>query len=27
VRSAPDGFLYVCTDEDDGRVLRLEPAA
>jgi len=26
VRSAPDGYLYVCTDEDDGRVLRLEPA-
>jgi glucose/arabinose dehydrogenase len=27
VRAAPDGFLYVCTDETDGRVLRLEPAA
>jgi aldose sugar dehydrogenase len=26
VRAAPDGYLYVCTDEDDGRVLRLEPA-
>jgi glucose/arabinose dehydrogenase len=26
VRSAPDGYLYVCTDEADGRVLRLEPA-
>jgi aldose sugar dehydrogenase len=26
VRSAPDGYLYVCTDETDGRVLRLEPA-
>ncbi len=26
VRAAPDGFLYVCTDEADGRVLRLEPA-
>jgi aldose sugar dehydrogenase len=26
VRVAPDGFLYVCTDEDDGRVMRLEPA-
>jgi aldose sugar dehydrogenase len=25
VRAAPDGFLYVCTDETDGRVLRLEP--
>jgi aldose sugar dehydrogenase len=26
VRAAPDGYLYVCTDEDNGRVLRLEPA-
>jgi glucose/arabinose dehydrogenase len=26
VRAAPDGYLYVCTDEADGRVLRLEPA-
>jgi aldose sugar dehydrogenase len=26
VRVAPDGYLYVCTDETDGRVLRLEPA-
>jgi aldose sugar dehydrogenase len=26
VRSAPDGYIYVCTDEADGRVLRLEPA-
>jgi aldose sugar dehydrogenase len=25
VRAAPDGYLYVCTDESDGRVLRLEP--
>jgi aldose sugar dehydrogenase len=25
VRAAPDGYLYVCTDEDDGHVLRLEP--
>ena len=25
VRAAPDGYLYVCTDEADGRVLRLEP--
>jgi glucose/arabinose dehydrogenase len=25
VRAAPDGYLYVCTDETDGRVLRLEP--
>ena len=27
VRASPDGYLYVCTDEDDGRVLRLEPPA
>jgi glucose/arabinose dehydrogenase len=27
VRAAPDGYLYVCTDEADGRVLRLEPAS
>lgn len=26
VRAAPDGYLYVCTDEANGRVLRLEPA-
>ena len=26
VRAAPDGYLYVCTDDVDGRVLRLEPA-
>jgi glucose/arabinose dehydrogenase len=26
VRVAPDGNLYVCTDETDGRVLKLEPA-
>ena len=26
VRAAPDGYLYVCTDESEGRVLRLEPA-
>jgi glucose/arabinose dehydrogenase len=25
VRSPSDGYLYVCTDEEDGRVLRLEP--
>jgi glucose/arabinose dehydrogenase len=25
VRAAPDGYLYICTDETDGRVLRLEP--
>lgn len=27
VRSGPDGFLYVLTDNPDGRVLRLEPAS
>jgi glucose/arabinose dehydrogenase len=27
VRAPSDGYLYVCTDEDDGRVLRLEPAS
>jgi glucose/arabinose dehydrogenase len=26
VRAPSDGYLYVCTDDDDGRVLRLEPA-
>jgi len=26
VRAPPDGYIYVCTDEDDGRVLRIEPA-
>ena len=26
VRLSPDGYLYVSTDENDGRVLRLEPA-
>ncbi len=26
VRAPADGYLYVCTDEDDGHVLRLEPA-
>jgi glucose/arabinose dehydrogenase len=25
VRVSPDGYLYVSTDEEDGRVLRLEP--
>ncbi len=25
VRAPADGYLYVCTDEADGRVLRLEP--
>jgi glucose/arabinose dehydrogenase len=27
VRQGPDGLLYVLTDEDNGAVLRLEPAA
>ena len=26
VRQAPDGFLYVLTDADDGALLRIEPA-
>jgi glucose/arabinose dehydrogenase len=26
VRQGPDGYLYLLTDEDDGRILRLEPA-
>jgi aldose sugar dehydrogenase len=26
VRQGPDGYLYLLTDEDDGRLLRLEPA-
>ena len=26
VREGPDGFLYLLTDEDDGALLRLEPA-
>jgi glucose/arabinose dehydrogenase len=26
VRQGPDGLVYVLTDEDDGRILRLEPA-
>jgi aldose sugar dehydrogenase len=26
VRAPADGYIYVCTDEADGRVLRLEPA-
>lgn len=25
VRSGPDGYLYLLTDEDDGRLLRIEP--
>jgi aldose sugar dehydrogenase len=27
VRAPADGYLYVCTDEAEGRVLRLEPAS
>jgi glucose/arabinose dehydrogenase len=27
VVQGPDGYLYLLTDEDDGRVLRLEPAS
>jgi glucose/arabinose dehydrogenase len=27
VRQGPDGFLYLLTDESDGRVLRLRPAS
>jgi aldose sugar dehydrogenase len=27
VREGPDGFLYVLTDEEDGALLRIEPAA
>jgi len=26
VRTGPDGFIYVLTDSDEGRVLRLVPA-
>ena len=26
VREGPDGFLYSLTDEDDGALLRIEPA-
>ena len=27
VRQGPDGLLYVLTDEDDGRLVRLQPPA
>ena len=26
IRQGPDGFLYVLVDDDDGAVLRIEPA-
>jgi glucose/arabinose dehydrogenase len=26
VRQGPDGLLYLLTDEDDGAILKLEPA-
>jgi glucose/arabinose dehydrogenase len=26
VRSGPDGYLYISTDDSDGRIVRLEPA-
>jgi glucose/arabinose dehydrogenase len=26
VRQGPDGLLYLLTDEDDGALLRIEPA-
>jgi glucose/arabinose dehydrogenase len=26
VRQGPDGLLYVLTDEDNGALLRIEPA-
>jgi glucose/arabinose dehydrogenase len=25
VRQGPDGYLYILTDEDDGKLYRLEP--
>jgi glucose/arabinose dehydrogenase len=27
VRQGPDGLLYLLTDEDDGAILRIEPAS
>ena len=27
VRSGPDGYVYLLTDDPDGRLLRLEPLA
>jgi len=26
VEQGPDGYIYVLTDEDNGKLLRLEPA-
>jgi glucose/arabinose dehydrogenase len=26
VRQGPDGYIYLLTDEENGRILRLEPA-
>jgi glucose/arabinose dehydrogenase len=26
VRQGPDGYLYLITDESNGRIMRLEPA-
>jgi glucose/arabinose dehydrogenase len=26
VRQGPDGYLYALTEEDDGALLRIEPA-
>jgi len=26
VRTGPDGFLYLLTDESDGALVRIEPA-
>jgi glucose/arabinose dehydrogenase len=26
VKQGPDGLLYVATDEEDGAILRIEPA-
>jgi glucose/arabinose dehydrogenase len=27
VEQGPDGFIYLLTDEDNGKLLRLEPAS
>jgi glucose/arabinose dehydrogenase len=26
VRTSPDGYLYVTTDDDNGKVFRIEPS-